>query len=139
MQYDVSSYIPAIMFSCREQQGQFACPLIIITASTHACPHMSMSASCACLHCLQEPELDAQLRKATSTMFMALKGVSYGRCDFRVDGQGGFWPLVSLLQICRWLNSNNIGHSGCLPMLLGTLMSQVIGILLVTLPVTLLT
>ncbi|GFH09403.1 predicted protein, partial [Haematococcus lacustris] len=35
-----------------------------------------------------EPDLDRQLRRLSARAFVALKGCSYGRCDFRVDGAG---------------------------------------------------
>ncbi len=35
-----------------------------------------------------EPKLDAALREAAGRAFVALRGCSYGRSDFRVDRQG---------------------------------------------------
>ncbi len=36
----------------------------------------------------KEAELNSALRAAASKAFVALKGCSYGRCDFRVDASG---------------------------------------------------
>lgn len=36
----------------------------------------------------EEAELRDKLQKAAGTAFVALRGCSYGRCDFRVDLQG---------------------------------------------------
>mmetsp|Transcript_24454 Transcript_24454/g.53406 ORF Transcript_24454/g.53406 Transcript_24454/m.53406 type:complete len:587 (+) Transcript_24454:207-1967(+) len=51
-------------------------------------------------HCIQwralgpeEAELEAGLRRAAQQAFRALGGCSYGRCDFRVDAQGGIYFL----------------------------------------------
>lgn len=50
---------------------------------------------CALLTCVpcDDPELDARLRHAAKSLFLALGGVSYGRCDIRVDAAGTVWVL----------------------------------------------
>ncbi|KAG2482940.1 hypothetical protein HYH03_018165 [Edaphochlamys debaryana] len=40
-----------------------------------------------------EPELAERLRVAACDTFTATRGVSYGRCDFRLDPHGGLWLL----------------------------------------------
>lgn len=54
----------------------------------------------------EEAELRGKLQKAAGTAFVALRGCSYGRCDFRVDlqgeglhGHGRFpcWPCTDML------------------------------------------
>ncbi len=39
------------------------------------------------LDAAREPELDLELRRQAALAFVALRGCSYGRCDFRVDPQ----------------------------------------------------
>ncbi len=51
--------------------------------------HEFESISWVPLDAAKEPELDEGLRHAAALAFVALKGCSYGRCDFRVDSQGG--------------------------------------------------
>jgi hypothetical protein len=50
-----------------------------------------------CLPLLQaEPKLDQDLRRGAADAFVALRGCSYGRADFRVDatGQIGCPPVM---------------------------------------------
>lgn len=45
-----------------------------------------------CVPC-DDPELDVRLRRTARTLFLALGGISYGRCDIRVDDAGTPWVL----------------------------------------------
>ena len=49
-------------------------------------------ATMTCVPC-DDPELDARLRQTAKALFLALGGVSYGRCDLRVDEAGTPWVL----------------------------------------------
>lgn len=70
-----------------------------------------------------EPQLDVALREAAGKMFTAMGGVSYARCDFRVDQQGTV-PVDSTQSLlpshqrrteCGWTKQGKLGNfSGCL-------------------------
>lgn len=42
---------------------------------------------------VQDPELDGRLRELSRRFFVGLDGAGYGRCDFRIDGEGRTWML----------------------------------------------